>query len=151
TMHITRSARADAIAAHPWHHADPRGGPDLVAPDYRKLPNELRWRDAETDPLPPSRASSQGSLYYRSGFPLEYLAEDNRVIEDVDPDPEHEDDASVLDTLYDSSAPQLKVHPAPCMTWYHGLTANRFVFSGFAPWDYRRDDCIALVDFVLHD
>src|SRR5262249_6395299 len=91
------------------------------------------------------------SLYYRTGFPLEYLLAPNAIIEDVDPDPAVEQPASVLDTLYESESPVLKAHPAPCMTWYHGREANRFVFSGFAPWDYHRDDCVRIVDFVLED
>jgi len=151
TMSIARAARADFIAAHPWRQPDPRGGPDLVSPDYRKLPPELAWRDPETDPLPPTRSTSRASLYYRSGFPLEYIVTPNAIVEDVDPDPAIDRAASVLDTLFDSDSPTLKSHPGPCMTWYHGREANNFVFSGFAPWDYRRDDCMAIVDFVLHD
>ena len=46
---------------------------------------------------------------------------------------------------------QLRRSPAPTMTYYHGSEANRFVFTGFAPWDFRRDDVIALTDFVLQD
>jgi hypothetical protein len=41
--------------------------------------------------------------------------------------------------------------PAPTMTYYHGSQARQFVFSGFAPWSFAREDCIALVDFVLQD
>jgi hypothetical protein len=37
------------------------------------------------------------------------------------------------------------------MTYYHGSQANQFVFSGFAPWSYARQDCLQLVDFVLQD
>jgi hypothetical protein len=69
----------------------------------------------------------------------------------VDLSPEYVHMASVLDTLIDASAAALLRSPAPTMTWYHGSQANRFVFSGFAPWDFRRDDAIALVDFVLQD
>jgi hypothetical protein len=59
--------------------------------------------------------------------------------------------ASTLDTLYEASSQLLIKNPAPIMTWYHGAEANRFVFSGFAPWVFHRDDVIALTDFVLQD
>jgi hypothetical protein len=51
----------------------------------------------------------------------------------------------------DASSLLLRRSPVPTMTYYHGLEANRFVFSGFAPWDFHRDDAIALTDFVLQD
>jgi hypothetical protein len=69
----------------------------------------------------------------------------------VDPSPDQVRIASVMDTLYEGSSSQILRSPAPTMTWYHGRDANRFVFSGFAPWDFRREQCIALTDFVLQD
>src|SRR5262249_18276550 len=91
------------------------------------------------------------SLYYRSSYACEYLMEPNEVTEDVDLSPAHVRTASVLDTLMEASSTRLLASPAPTMTYYHGLEANRFVFSGFAPWDFERGDAIGLVDFVLQD
>jgi hypothetical protein len=148
---ITRSPRASAIAASPWSHEDAWGGGTVSSPDYRRLPAQLRDRDPAIDPLPPTRLARQGSLYYRTGYTCEYLIEPNEVMEDVDLSPEGERTASVLDTLMEATSLVLRRSPAPTMTYYHGFEANRFVFSGFAPWDFRREDAIALVDFVLQD
>ena len=36
------------------------------------------------------------------------------------------------------------------MTVYHGHDfARPFIFTGFAPWNFRRSECKALFDFVL--
>jgi hypothetical protein len=35
------------------------------------------------------------------------------------------------------------------MTYYHGRENAPLVFSGTSLWDFRRQDCVALVDFVL--
>ena len=35
------------------------------------------------------------------------------------------------------------------MTYYHGRENAPLVFSGTSIWDFRRSDCVALVDFVL--
>ena len=148
-----RSPAAEAIAARPWSHADRWTGGEVHAPDYLELPEEMRPRDPATDPIPPTRTARQGSLYYRTGYPCEYLIEPNVITEDVDPNPNpgHVKIASTLDTLYEGSSLLMLRSPAPTMTYYHGSEANRFVFTGFAPWDFRRDDAIALTDFVLHD
>ena len=146
-----RSSAAEAIAEAPWSHPDRWTGGEVRAPDYRRLPAEMRPRDPATDPVPPTRLARQASLYYRTGYPCEYLLEPNVVTEDVDPTLEGVQIASTLDTLIDASSFLLRRSPAPTMTYYHGFDANRFVFSGFAPWDFRREDTIALTDFVLHD
>jgi hypothetical protein len=146
-----RSGAAERIAGAPWTHRDPWTGGEMRAPDYLRLPAELGWRDPATDPLPPTRRANQSGLYYRSGFPCEYLLTGNFVTEDMDPSDEGVQIMSTLDTLIDASSFLLRRSPAPTMTWYHGAGANRFVFSGFAPWDFRRADCIALADFVLQD
>lgn len=150
-IRLLRSARAEQIADRPWSHRDAFTGAPLRSPDYRRLPAEMRWRDPATDPLPPTRTSQQGSLYYRSGFTCEYLFVPNVITEDVDPDLDVEHVQAVLDTLMDAHSVLLRTTPAPVMTWYHGREANHFVFSGFAPWDFRREDCIRLADFVLQD
>jgi hypothetical protein len=148
---FTRSPRAEQIARSPWSHPDRWTGGEVRAPDYARLPAVLEPRDPELDPLPPTRRAYQASSYYLTFFGCEYLLEPNVVTEDVDPSPDVTRIASVLDTLYDANSTQLLRSPVPTMTWYHGRDANRFVFSGFAPWDFRRDECIALTDFVLQD
>jgi len=35
------------------------------------------------------------------------------------------------------------------MTYYHGAENAPFVITGFNLWNFRRSDCVALVDFVL--
>jgi len=90
-------------------------------------------------------------LYYPSVYACEYLMVPNVITEDVDPSETGVRIASTLDTLYDASSFLLIRSPAPIMTWYHGAEANRFVFTGFAPWLFHRDDVIGLTDFVLQD
>src|SRR5262249_13524314 len=61
-------------------------------------------------------------------------------------------EASVLDTLL---AAQLNFNPdttqrpiSATMTVYHGHDFQKqFIFTGFAPWDFRRSQCQALYDF----
>jgi len=150
-VEFRRAPSADAIAATPWDHFDHWSGTTLRAPDYGKLPAQLRPRDRATDPLPPTRRPNQGSLYYPTTYSVEYLTAPNIITEDVDPGQGSADIASTLDTLIEANSFLLLRSPAPTMTYYHGADVNRFVFSGFAPWDFRRDDCITLTDFVLQD
>jgi len=146
-----RSRAAERIAGAPWSHADRWTGAELHAPDYRRLPAELRVRDPATDPLPPTRYPEQSQYYYRGNKWCEYLLVPNVITEDVDTTSNGVRMVSTLDTLIEVEHYLLRRSPAPTMTWYHGGQANRFVFSGFAPWDFRREDCIALTDFVLQD
>ena len=150
-MSLARAPRAEAIAAAPWSHQDTWTGGELRAPNYLRLPAELRSRSPDTDPMPPTRAARQASAYYTTSMPCEYLIEQNHIVEDVEPSEEIVREASTLDTLIEARSVLLRRNPAPAMTWYHGPQANRFVFSGFAPWEFRRGDCIALTDFVLQD
>jgi len=131
----------------------------VTSPIYTKLPPEMRHRTSAIDPLPPTRTSNQSGLFYLSSYPVEYIHSPNFILEDVDPDPEVVREASVLDTLYEAESINLLTTPrpgqtiprAPQMTYYHGNDARQFVFSGFSPWSYARQDCIALFDFVLQD
>jgi len=148
---LERSPRADEIAASPWSHPDRWTGGEVRAPDYRKLPPEIRPLDPAVDPLPPTRLPRQTGLYYPSVYACEYLMVPNVVTEDVDPSETGVRIASTLDTLYEASSFVLLRSPAPIMTWYHGADVNRFVFTGFTPWLFHRDDMIAIADFVLHD
>lgn len=137
------------VVATPWSHPTRFG--TLSSPNYSRLPAEMRWKSAATDPLTPTRTNS--SQFYLTSYPSEYLLLNNSILEDVNPDPEVVEERSVLDTLYQSQGVVLLTSPnrAPTMTYYHGNEANQFVFSGFSIWSYARQDCIALVDFVLQD
>ena len=137
----------------PWSHYNRFKDGILTSPDYSKLPVEMRPISAIPDPLPPTRMPNQANLFYATSFPSEYILSGNFILEDVDPDPEVVVEASVLDSLYESEGIVLLTSPnrAPTMTYYHGTQANQFVFTGFAPWLYARQDCIALFDFVLQD
>ena len=146
------------VLRRPWSHPDAFLGGTLYSPDYSHLPPEMRWKTPDTDPMPPTRDAFQTQSFYQTSYPCEYLIENNSIIEDTDPDPEITHEQSVLDTLYRANGVVLLVSPdkdfqrwAPEMTYYHGNQAHQFVFSGFAPWGYARQDCIGLVDFVLHD
>jgi hypothetical protein len=150
-VQVSRSPRAEQIAANPWRQWSVPLGDTLQAPDYLLLPSLLRARTALTDLIPPTRLASQGSSFYTTSFACEYLRDLNIVMEDIDPDPNVHTEASVLDTLMQATGGTLSPNPAPVMTYYHGNECQPFVFSGFAPWDYARADCIQLVDFVLQD
>lgn len=117
------------------------------APDYSRLPQQLRERTPTTDPLTPLRGYSQ---YYVTSYELEYLSMPNKVIEDVDPDPERYQFESVLDTLYLTAGSPAPVG-RPNMTLYHGHENPTFVFSGFPLWYFTRQNVLDLADFVLQD
>jgi hypothetical protein len=148
------------IVAKPWEHPDHYNpGTTIRSPDYSRLPQEMRLK-AGIDAMPPTRLATQTGLFYQSSFPCEYIDDNNSIIEDVDPDPAHEHQIAVLDTLYMAKGGVILVPPksdgdgiptAPTMTYYHGSTAHQFVFSGFSIWSYARQDCMGLVDFVLQD
>jgi len=144
------------IVAPAWSHRDAFAlvkGTEIRSPNYSKLPPQMRPRSDATDPLPPTRGLNQRNSFYFSSFPCEYVSDANSIIENVNLDPDPAREISVLDTLYMGTGGALKTNPkpAPEMTYYHGNTAHQFVFSGFTPWAYARQDCMALVDFVLQD
>ncbi len=135
-----------------WSHYSPFTNTTLSSPRYDTLPPEIRWRTPDLEPMPPTRLSGQAGLFYQSSYASEYISQNNSIIEDVDPDPELSREITVLDTLYESQSIVLLTNGrAPTMTYYHGNQANQFVFSGFAPWNYVRQDCIGLIDFVFQD
>ena len=147
------------IVAPAWEHPDHYNpGTTIRSPNYSHLPQEMRPKQG-IDPLPPTRLANQTTLFYSTSFPCEYIDDLNSIIEDVDPDPAHERQIAVLDTLMMASGGVLLTPPdkvtgiptAPTMTYYHGNTAHQFVFTGFSIWSYARQDCMGLVDFVLQD
>jgi hypothetical protein len=123
----------------------------LAAPDYSRMPGELRVRTPDSDAIPPTRTANQAGLYYPSSTDAEYVSAPNGITEDLDPDSTVVRVESTLDTLYDVSGNNLVLSPAPVMTYYHGLENAPFIFSGFDLWSWTRGDAQALVDFVLHD
>ena len=142
------------IVAQDWTHPDKWNPPnEISSPDYSRLPPVMRTKLEAGDPIPPTRTT--GSLFYQTSWPCEYIQDINAIIEDVDPDPLHAREISVLDTLYRAQGAVVNAvignRVGGTMTYYHGATAHQFVFSGFSPWSYARQDCMALVDFVLQD
>jgi hypothetical protein len=134
-----------------------RSRPDPDGSHWSNFSSELpatydRKDVAPRDPLPPYRI---GSNFYQDILPIEYLFEENFIIEDVDPDPEVDNEQSTLDTLYYATGGGLPSAPGGqqfnvCMTYYHGPGAPQgVVFSGFNIWSFRRAHIQALVDFVL--
>lgn len=106
------------------------------APDYAQLPLELRAKTPASDPYAAGRI--------RPSLAVEYLSAPNVLVEHG---------ASALDTLYRIDTfllpPEAGVRAA--MTYYHGVENPPLMFSGFDIWSFTREDCQALVDFVLQD
>jgi len=142
------SMNRSAAAIGGWSGHGPDG--TLSAPDYSHAPAAMRRRDPGTDPLPPTRLASQAALYYPTTFPAGFVMEPDTIREDFGT-PGVPRVESALDTVYDVSGAVLPIPSAPVMLYYHGRDNVPFVYTGFEPWDYTRDDCQGLVDFVLHD
>jgi hypothetical protein len=134
-------------------------GRQITSPNYNNLPAQMRKKAlAIGDTLPPTRYGRNPAYFYSPAtYDVEYLSQDNRIIEDFDPDPSNVREASALDTLMDVKGPQLpnldsfSLTPFPVMTYYHGVNKPEFVFSGFNFWMWNRADDLKLVDFVLQD
>jgi hypothetical protein len=151
------------VITTPTRHRDdvatwtsPPGAPDLGPPDYSHLPLQLRKRSlALGDSLPPTRRTQSNFYYGNFSTPVEYLTQDNFIIEDVNPDPLVENPQSVLDSLMELQGGQLATaftgRIPICMTYYHGIQTAPFVFSGFDLWSWSRPDIEAMVNFVLRD
>ncbi len=137
--------------------------------DYTTLPTTLQFRSPATDPLslwPPRKAAE----YYVgnkaaggvSGVSIEYITLEHRMLEQIpaptEANPNQTIELSTLDSLYlvygpgypgqmNQSANGEGVNAV--MTYYHGRENVPLVFSGMSIWDFRRQDCQSLVDFVL--
>jgi hypothetical protein len=132
TNRATRSARA--VGGWPG------------APDYGQLPAELIEKSLDTDPVAPNR--SNPSDFYKSNFVAEYLTKPNAILE-LDPtDPMFERKVSVVDTLYETFGGAAG-SGWPVMTLYHGSEASIIIHSGFPVWYFRRDQGMAITDWVL--
>lgn len=104
------------------------------------LPATMRPKAPATDPLPPGR---NPTAFYKAEFALEYLSEPNSCA----------DAGSRLDSLYrvvTFSLPPSSFERVT-MTHHDRTIGGPVTFSGFAIWDFARDDGRALVDYVLQD
>jgi hypothetical protein len=140
------SSKSYAQAQKPGHPIS-RSADSL---DYSLLPDYLFEKSPDTDPISvfaPNRIGQ--SDFYQSSQLGEGLTKPNDVLEDLDPNPGVIRMGSVLDTVYESVGGQLG-QPRPVMTVFHGGThGQRQVFSGFQLWYWRREQQIAIADFVL--
>jgi hypothetical protein len=120
------------------------------SPDYTQMPPVFRVKSlALGDSIPAYRVGG----FYQTQFSASYLMLENRIIENLNPDPNGAaQDSSVMDTLYDIQYPPTGSGPAfPIATYYHGLENSSIVFTGFDPWEFSKVDFVALNDFVLQD
>lgn len=151
TLPKRSSAAVGGWSSPGWRYASP-----TAAPDYSRLPALMRRRSlALGDSLPPTRTDATAFYSTYVWPPVEYLTEDNRIVEDFDPSPLVESQRAALDTLYELQGGLLATaytgrRPA-AMTYYYGTEAPRFVFTGFDLWTWSRRDVEGLVDFVLQD
>jgi hypothetical protein len=146
-----RSNRALGGWSHPgWQFSRP-----VAAPDYARLPANLRRRAlALGDSLPPTRTGYPTAYYSTAINPaVEYLTQENFILEDIAADAGVVDRVAVLDTLYElqggALATQYTGSRPVAMTYYHGVESPRFVQTGFDLWTWSRQDVQGLVDFVL--
>ena len=108
---------------------------------YAALPLTLDSRTSATDPLPPTRLASQGSLFYVSTRQTEFVTQPNVILEGGE---------SALDSLYVVQGSTVPIGTGNvAMTVYHGSEAGQCIWSGFDLWSFQRSECIALVDGVL--
>ena len=128
--------------------------------EYAGLPLRLEAKTSATDPLAVEAPTRTSSAFFQTGFDFEFMqVEDNRVVQDVDPDQDVLDEQSTLDTLYRVFASTLRepsqdVEGSPrqvTMTYAHGPPPQNqtFVHSGFPLWFFRREQSQQLVDYVL--
>jgi hypothetical protein len=129
----------------------PRAVPHSAnAPDYSLLPPQMRLKSiALGDSMPPNRSSN----FYLTQISFSFLALENFIIENVNPDPTAAPmDSSTLDTLFnDVGPPGAGVVPAPVATYYRGVDNTDVVYTAFDPWIYSKVDFVQLTDFVLQN
>ncbi|MEQ1831782.1 MAG: hypothetical protein ABL977_01920 [Candidatus Eisenbacteria bacterium] len=140
------TAKSMAQATLPQHTI----GRTPASPDYSSLPEYLFEKSFDTDPIElyaPNRTGS--SDFYQTAHIAEGLTKPLALVEDVDPDPSNIQLESVLDTLYESVGGSLG-SARPVMTlWHGGDGTQRQVFTGFQLWYWRREQQIAIADWVL--
>lgn len=118
--------------------------------DMGSLPPYLFEKSPDTDPIAvyaPNRGNA--SDFYQTSQVGEGITRANEVQLDADPDIDRVQLVSALDTLYEAVGGALG-GGRPVMTLYHAPgSTERQVFSGFALWFWRREDQIAIADWVL--
>jgi len=140
------TARTVVQAQKPPHPIR-RGGEGL---DTSALPDYLFEKSFDTDPIAvyaPNRLST--SDFYQTAHPGEGLSKPNAVLEDRDPAPDVVRFESVVDTVYESVGGQLGSERPIMTVWHGGQNDQVQVFSGFQLWYWRREQQIAIADWVL--
>lgn len=118
--------------------------------DYSGLPDYLFEKGPATDPIAqfaPNRTSP--SDFYQTAHVGEGISKANEVLEDRDPDPNAIRRESVVDTVYESVGGQLGSQRPVMTVWHGGRSGQVQVFSGFQLWYWRREQQLAIVDWVL--
>src|SRR5206468_1963447 len=91
---------------------------------YLNLPPSLRFRSAALGDVVPPQRQSNDFFPATPNVDMEYLSFENRILEDVDPDPLRDQEESTLDSLYYVTGPTYVPSNANlynvCMTVYHG-------------------------------
>ncbi|HTM57342.1 MAG TPA: hypothetical protein VL123_02885 [Candidatus Udaeobacter sp.] len=128
-----------------------------VVPNYALMPDTLRPKDiALGDSLPVFRTSG----FYQTSFAFTELQQENRITENMNPDPTGADDEqSTLDTLYNVAFPPQGNPPVvqefPIATLYHGFQnaspPTSLVYTGFDGWLFSTADFVPLMKFVLEN
>lgn len=139
------TAKSIVQATKPTHEISRNGR----LPSTAELPDYLFEKSPDTDPIEiyaPNRVGS--SDFYQGGHIAEGLTKPNELLADTDPDPGIIRNESVLDTLYESVGGQLG-SARPLMTVMHAPNGAYHVFSGFQLWFWRREQQIAIADYVL--
>ena len=139
------TAKSIAQATFPPHPADRYNR----LPATVELPDYLFEKSPDTDLISvygPNRIGN--SDFYPIAHVAEGLSKGNEVVGDVDPDPNVVRTESLVDTLYESVGGQLGAG-RPLMTVMHAANGRRHVFSGFQLWYWRREQQIAISDWVL--
>jgi hypothetical protein len=118
-----------------------------------ELPPYIDIRSPQSVPTLPPNRNNRGDFYPQS-TPVEYLAVENYIQENVSPTPTRDSVVSTLDTIYTASGgglPYPNENPYNAsMTYYHGPSVPQgFIFSGFSLWDAPKPVCQAVVDFVM--
>ncbi|MCE9627080.1 MAG: hypothetical protein K8R56_04085 [Candidatus Eisenbacteria bacterium] len=138
-------AKSMAQATKPLHDISRNGN----LPSTAELPDYLFEKSPDTDPISvyaPNRVGT--SDFYQSAHGSEGVSKPNEVVFDADPDPNTVRLESVLDTLYESVGGQMGSGRA-VMTVMHAPDGKLHVFSGFQLWYWRREQQIAILDWVL--
>ena len=140
------TAKSIAQATKPQHPI----GRGARSPDYSSLPDYLFEKSPDTDPIAQFAPNRLGqSDFYQTAHVAEGITKPLALVADIDPDPFVTTEESVLDTLYESVGGQLGA-ARPVMTlWHGGDGTQKHVFSGFQLWYWRREQQLAITDWVL--